>query len=94
DADQSMAVLNPFVQEHIIFVIAIRRGDKLNDTIDIANSTLMAIMGRDAAYTGKTITTEEALASDVKIGPKVIAMGAVPEFNETIPVAGTPSSAE
>lgn len=94
DADQSMAVLNPFVQEHIILVSAIRRGEKKNDAMDIANSTLMAIMGRDAAYTGKTITTEEALASDVAIGPKVIAMGSVAEFNEVIPVAGTPSSAE
>ena len=35
-----------------------------------ANSTLMAIMARDAAYSGQTISWEEAMNSNVSLGPE------------------------
>ena len=91
DPDQSMAVKNPFVQEHIRLITAIRRGEKLNDTSEVANTTLLALMGRDSAYTGRVVTTEEALASSVKLGPESLTMGKVEGVEEVIPRAGIPS---
>jgi hypothetical protein len=44
-------------------------GDYLNEGQRIAESTLTAIMGREAAYTGKVITFEEALNSDQDLMP-------------------------
>lgn len=90
DPDQTWAVKDPFVQEHIRWVTAIRTGKYLNDAEAHVQSTLMAIMGRMAAYTGKDITWEEIMASTLKLGPETYEMGAVPGIEEVIPVAGTP----
>lgn len=46
-------------------------------------------MGRMAAYTGKEITWDEMLNSDLYLGPKTYAFGPVPEVKEEIPVVGT-----
>ena len=32
-------------------------------------STLMAIMGREACYTGQTVTADDVLKSNVRLGP-------------------------
>ncbi len=81
-------VTNPFVQEHINLVTAIRTGETINDGEDQANSTLVAIMGRMAAYTGQDITREEILNSDLYLGPTTYDMGKVDNVPETIPLAG------
>lgn len=49
--------------EHNEMFASIRRGEPINDGIWMAHSTLVAIMGRMAAYTGKEITWEQALNS-------------------------------
>lgn len=73
---------NMYVEEHVDFFAGIRSG-KLRDDADWAvNSTLMAIMGRMAAYTGQVITWEQALNSQEKLGPATYALGPV----ETTPV--------
>ena len=59
---------------------------KLENT---AISTLVAIMGRISAYTGKEVTYEEMMNSDLKLGPKVFEFGPVDIVKE-VPVAGTP----
>jgi hypothetical protein len=41
----------------------------MNDGEWMANSTMMAIMGRSAAYTGQSVTWDEALNSDQMAGP-------------------------
>ena len=41
----------------------------MNDGVHMANSTMMAILGRMAAYSGQTLTWEEALNSGQSIGP-------------------------
>ena len=89
DSDPTWVVKNPFEQEHIRFVSAIRGGKYINDAEAHVQSTIMAIMGRDAAYTGKDITWEDAMVSTSRLGPSEYKMGAVPEIQETIPVAGT-----
>lgn len=48
---------------------SIRKGSAINDGEMAANSTLMAIIARDAAYSGQTITWEEAKNSNVSLGP-------------------------
>jgi len=87
-ADQTWKVTDPYVQEHINLVTAIRRGEYLSDAEAQINSTLITIMGRMSAYTGKDVTWEEVMNSDMYLGPKTYAFGPVPGIPETIPVIG------
>lgn len=79
----------PYVQEHMHLVHAIRTGEYVNEGETTALSTLCAIMGRTAAYTGRLITWEEILKSDMDLGPSVIEFGPVDMVFET-PIPGTP----
>jgi len=60
-------------QEHIDFVAALRRAEVPNDTPFLCDSTLTAIMGRESAYTGKNVTWNEILNSDLNLTPPDIA---------------------
>jgi predicted dehydrogenase len=55
--------------EHDELFAGIRSGEPVNDGEWMARSTLMAIMGRTAAYTGQEITWEQALTSQEKLVP-------------------------
>lgn len=79
--------ISPYVQEHIDFVTAIRTGKIINEAENTAISTLTAIMGRISAYTGKLVTWDEMMNSDLKLGPKVFELGKVDIVKE-VPVAG------
>jgi hypothetical protein len=81
------------VQEHINLVTAIRTGNRISDAEAQVNSTLITIMGRISAYTGKDVTWEEIMNSDLYLGPKTYAFGPVPEVKEEIPLAGVPNTA-
>ena len=78
---------DPYVQEHIDLVTAIRQGKVINEAEATAISTLVGIMGRISAYTGKETTYEEMMNSDLKIGPTTFVFGPV-EMDKTIPIAG------
>ena len=52
---------NPYQVEHDKLFASIRSGGVISDTENGAKSTLSAILGRMATYTGKKITFEEAL---------------------------------
>jgi predicted dehydrogenase len=69
---------NPYQQEHQNLIAAIRSGTPLNDAHAIAESTLTGIMGREAAYTGRTIRREEVLNSQTKLGPEKYEMADLP----------------
>jgi predicted dehydrogenase len=86
--DQTWKVKDPFVQEHVNLVTGIRTGNIVNDAMEQVNSTLTTIMGRMSAYTGKDVTWEEVMNSDLYLGPKSYAFGPVPEVQEVIPVIG------
>ncbi|MUH34796.1 gfo/Idh/MocA family oxidoreductase [Zobellia amurskyensis] len=58
-----------YQSEHDALFKSIREGSGINDGELSANSTLMGIMGRMAAYTGQTITWEDALNSTEILGP-------------------------
>jgi predicted dehydrogenase len=49
--------------EHNEMFASIRAGEPLNDGVWMAHSTLLAIMGRMAAYTGQQVTWDQALNS-------------------------------
>jgi predicted dehydrogenase len=53
----------PYVQEHVDLIAAIREGKRVNELKQVAESTLTAIMGRMATYTGRMVTWEQALNS-------------------------------
>jgi len=50
-------------KEHDEFFASIRAGKPINDGQRMAHTSLMAVMGRMAAYTGQEITWEQALSS-------------------------------
>jgi predicted dehydrogenase len=89
--DQTWAVKDPYVQEHINLVTAIRKGEYINDAEAQVNSTLITIMGRESAYTGKDVTWEQLMNSNLSLGPKTYAWGPVPDIPEQIPVIGVPA---
>jgi hypothetical protein len=93
DTTSPWKVTNPFVQEHINLVTGIRTGKTVNDAEAQVNSTLVTIMGRIAAYTGKEITWDELMNSDLYLGPKTYMLGPVPEIKEEIPVVGEENQA-
>ncbi len=80
-------VNDALVQEHIDWVTAIRKEKPINTAKETALATLMAIMGRDSAYTGKAITWEDLLASTSRLGPTEYSLGTVAMKAEP-PVAG------
>ncbi len=91
DTSSEWKVTNPFVQEHINLVTAIRTGNPVSDAEAQVNSALITIMGRIAAYTGKDVTWEEMMNSDLYLGPKTYAFGPVEGIREEIPLAGVPN---
>lgn len=63
---------NPYVSEHRALVAGITGGEYINEGERVAHSTLMAIMGRESAYTGKTLTWEKVLASEERLMPEAL----------------------
>jgi predicted dehydrogenase len=55
--------------EHNELFASIRKGQPINDGVWMAHSTLMGIMGRMAAYTGKEVSWTEAMNSQEKLVP-------------------------
>ena len=88
DADQLMAVPDPFVSEHVRLVTAIRTNKPVNDAEKHVHSVLMTIMGRMSAYTGKFIKWDDVMSSTMKLGPDTFEFGPVPGIPEEIPLAG------
>lgn len=78
----------PYIQEHIHLVTAIRTNEYVNEAEQTAKSTLTAIMGRESAYTGKKISWEEIMKSDMRLGPVEYHMGDV-DMEFPIPIPGT-----
>jgi myo-inositol 2-dehydrogenase/D-chiro-inositol 1-dehydrogenase len=68
---------DPLVQEHVDWVTAIRTNKPVNTVKETALATLIAIMGRDSAYSGKAIAWDELLASSARLGPSEYALGPV-----------------
>ncbi len=61
-----------YQREHDELFASIRRGRPKNDDLNLATSTLLAIMGRQAAYTGQQVTWEQAYHSEETLVPSPI----------------------
>lgn len=59
----------PYVQEHTDLIASIRAGKPYNELKNVAETTLTAILGRMAAYTGKAVTWDQALNSKEDLMP-------------------------
>ena len=55
---------NGQVQEHVDLIRSVMAGKPLNDAKSIAESTLVAIMGRISAYTGEIIRWNDLMEND------------------------------
>lgn len=66
---------NPYVLEHKALIDSIRGGKAINDGESVAKSTLTAIMGRMAGYSGQEVTWDDALKSDVSLMPSKLEFG-------------------
>jgi predicted dehydrogenase len=66
--------INPYVQEHIDLLHSIRSGKPLNELQSVAESTMTAILGREAAYSGQVLTWEQVLNAKTELMPKGLTM--------------------
>jgi predicted dehydrogenase len=66
---------NPYMLEHKNLFESIATGNPINEGRQVAESTLTAIMGRMAAYTGQEVTWEQALNSQENLMPERLEMG-------------------
>ncbi len=61
--------VDPYMQEHVDLINAIVKDTELNEAETVTDSTLTAIMGREAAYSGKELDWESMLNSKFAYGP-------------------------
>jgi myo-inositol 2-dehydrogenase/D-chiro-inositol 1-dehydrogenase len=72
---------NPYQQEHDELWAALVKGEyKFADAENAAKSTMTAIMGRYATYSGKVMTWEESLNGKVDLFPDTLAWDAQPKL--------------
>jgi predicted dehydrogenase len=69
---------NPYQQEHDDLFAAIRKDTPYNEAERGAMSTMTAIFGRMATYSGKAIEWDEAFNSKIDLMPKTFAWDATP----------------
>ena len=77
---------DPYQVEHDDLFAAIREGVHVNEAKYGAESTLSAIMGRMATYTGRDVTWEQALESD-RLGPTEYEWGDIE--TPSVPIPGS-----
>ena len=63
---------DPYVQEHIDLINAIMSDTGLNEAQQVTDSTLTALMGREAAYSGSVVEWDDMLNSKFKYGPDLL----------------------
>ena len=69
---------NPYQVEHNLLFKSIREGKVIADAENGAMSTLTAILGRMATYTGKKITLEQAMNSKLQLMPEEVTWDTIP----------------
>jgi myo-inositol 2-dehydrogenase / D-chiro-inositol 1-dehydrogenase len=72
---------NPYQTEHDLLFEAIYKGEyKFQDAEHAAKSTMTSILGRNATYSGKSITWDEALNSQISLMPEVLTWDSLPRI--------------
>ena len=76
--DKSVKRSDPYQVEHDDLFAAIRNNTPYNEGENGANSSLTAVLGRMVVYSGKEVTWEEALNSNIDTMPKNLSWDADP----------------
>jgi predicted dehydrogenase len=76
---------NMYQVEHDEMFAALRAGKPINNGDHAAASTLLAIMGRTAAYTGQVVTPEQIINSEEDLSPPAYEFGPLPVRPVPIP---------
>jgi predicted dehydrogenase len=69
---------SPYRLEHENLIASIRAGAPINEAQALAESTMTAILGREAVYSGQEVLWEEALESTKRLGPDKYEFGPYP----------------
>jgi predicted dehydrogenase len=77
--------VNAYEQEHVNLMNSIRAGNPINEARTIAESTLTGIMGRESAYSGRTLEWDQVLNSETRLGPEKYEFGSLPFPDVAIP---------
>ena len=81
---------NMYLREHQALFRSIRNNEPINDMDYHSNSTMMAIMQRESAYTGDRIGWDEAMKSDLNMTPPNLSWDAdIPEVPPIVTPDGT-----
>ena len=67
--------VSAYQQEHENLIASIRAGEPINEAQTIAESTMTAILGREAAYSGQEVTWDQAMQSTTHLGPDKYDLG-------------------
>jgi predicted dehydrogenase len=76
---------NPYEREHVDLINSIRQGEPINEAENIAISTLVGIMGRESAYSGRTLEWDQVYNSTLRLGPTTYEFGPLPFPEVAIP---------
>ena len=81
------AATTPTVQEHADLIASIRAGEPIVEIEEVAKSSLTAVMGRFAAYSGKEVTWDFTTKSKLDLMPPKFSLEASLPKNP-VPVPG------
>lgn len=80
---------DPYTLEHVDLIAHIRNNEYVNQVEETAISSLCAVMGREAAYTGATVSWDDMANSSLDYMPAKLEMGPADMSTYTVPVPGT-----
>ncbi|HXG62744.1 MAG TPA: Gfo/Idh/MocA family oxidoreductase [Planctomycetota bacterium] len=82
------SIAKAYVQEHTDWIESIRAGKPINEATQVAESSLTAILGREAAYTGKAIAWADLATAELDLSPPKYEFG--PNPVRPMPIPGKP----
>lgn len=80
---------DPYTLEHVNLITCIRNKKPICQVEETAISSLCAVMGREAAYTGQEVTWDQISSSELNYMPAKLEMSNVDMSAYTVPVPGS-----
>ncbi|WP_106831099.1 Gfo/Idh/MocA family oxidoreductase [Parabacteroides pacaensis] len=81
---------DPYTLEHVNWINCIRKKQPIEQASETAVANMAAIMGREAAYTGKEVTWDAMTASPLDYTPKDLNLGKMDMSTFVVAVPGNP----
>ncbi len=72
------SIKDAYIKEHTVLIESIRKGQPVNEAAQLAESTLAGVLGREAVYTGQTVTWDQVANSDMSLMPEKLELGPIP----------------